>query len=59
MPLVTLTWRKGKSAEFQTAVLDAVHRALAAASGVPEKDRFHRVLSSARRIFDSTRPIPT
>ena len=38
MPLVTLTWRKGKSAEFKTAVLDAVHRALAAASGVPEKD---------------------
>jgi phenylpyruvate tautomerase PptA (4-oxalocrotonate tautomerase family) len=43
MPLVTLTVRKGKSSEFKSAVLGAVHRALVA-SGVPEKDRFHRVL---------------
>jgi len=44
MPLITLTLREGKSREFKTAVLDAVHRALVA-SGVPEKDRFHRVLT--------------
>ncbi len=44
MPLVTLTLREGKSEVFKTAVLDAVHRALVT-SGVPEKDRFHRVLS--------------
>lgn len=43
MPLVTLTTRKGKSTAFKSSVLDAVHRALVA-SGVPEKDRFHRVL---------------
>jgi len=43
MPLVTLTVRKPKSAAFKTAVLAAVHAALVAA-GVPEKDRFHRVL---------------
>ena len=43
MPLVTLTLRPGKSKEFKTAVLTAVHDALVA-SGVPEKDRFHRVL---------------
>ena len=43
MPLVTLTVRKGKSSEFKSAVLGAVHRALVA-SGVPEKDRFQRVL---------------
>src|SRR5215510_12000530 len=43
MPLVTLTVRKGKSAAFKSAVLGAVHNALVA-SGVPEKDRFHRVL---------------
>lgn len=43
MPLVTLTVRRGKSAEFKSAVLDAVHRALVA-SGVPAKDRFQRVL---------------
>ncbi len=43
MPLVTITVRPGKSAEFKSAVLDAVHRALIT-SGVPEKDRFQRVL---------------
>jgi len=43
MPLVTLTVREGKSVEFKSAVLQAVHRALIA-SGVPESDRFHRVL---------------
>jgi phenylpyruvate tautomerase PptA (4-oxalocrotonate tautomerase family) len=43
MPLVTLTVRQGKNAEFKTAVLAGVHAALVA-SGVPEKDRFQRVL---------------
>ena len=43
VPLVTLTLRRGQSAEFKTAVLGAVHGALVA-SGVPDKDRFHRVL---------------
>jgi phenylpyruvate tautomerase PptA (4-oxalocrotonate tautomerase family) len=43
MPLVTLTMRKGKSPQFKSAVLGAVHGALVA-SGVPEKDRFQRVL---------------
>ena len=43
MPLVTVTLRRGKSNEFKSAVLSAVHRALVA-SGVPEADRFQRVL---------------
>jgi phenylpyruvate tautomerase PptA (4-oxalocrotonate tautomerase family) len=43
MPLVTVTLRKGKSNEFKSAVLSAVHRALVA-SGVPDADRFQRVL---------------
>jgi phenylpyruvate tautomerase PptA (4-oxalocrotonate tautomerase family) len=43
MPLVTVTVREGKSREFKSAVLSAVHNALVA-SGVPEKDRFQRVL---------------
>ena len=46
MPLVTLTLREGKSVEFKTAVLGAVHQALVN-SGVPEKDRFQRVLALA------------
>jgi phenylpyruvate tautomerase PptA (4-oxalocrotonate tautomerase family) len=43
MPLVTLTLRRGKSSAVKSAILDGVHRALIA-SGVPEKDRFQRVL---------------
>ena len=43
MPLVTLTLRPGKSKEFKSAIFLAVHNALVA-SGVPEKDRFQRVL---------------
>jgi len=50
MPLVTLTVRTGKTGEFKSAVLDAVHRALVA-SGVPEKDLFHRVLELSEENF--------
>lgn len=50
MPLVTLTLRKGKTASFKSSVLNAVHRALVA-SGVPETDRFHRVLELEQEDF--------
>jgi len=50
MPLVTVTTRKGKSARFKSAVLGAVHGALVA-SGVPEKDRFQRVLELSSDDF--------
>jgi phenylpyruvate tautomerase PptA (4-oxalocrotonate tautomerase family) len=50
MPLVTLTVRDGKSREFKSAVLSAVHSALVA-SGVPEKDRFQRVLELSADDF--------
>lgn len=43
MPLVTLTVRKPKSPEFKANVLDAVHASLVA-TGVPDTDRFQRVL---------------
>ena len=45
MPLVTVTLRKGKTGEFKSAVLAAAHAALVA-SGVPEADRFQRVLQN-------------
>ena len=50
MPLVTLTVREGKSSEFKSMVLNAVHGALIA-SGVPEKDRFQRVLELSADDF--------
>jgi phenylpyruvate tautomerase PptA (4-oxalocrotonate tautomerase family) len=43
MPFVTLTVRKPKSAEFKDKVFAAVHAALGA-TGVPDTDRFQRVL---------------
>ena len=50
MPLVTLTVRRGKDAAFKSAVLGAVHSALVA-SGVPQADRFHRVLELSAEDF--------
>jgi phenylpyruvate tautomerase PptA (4-oxalocrotonate tautomerase family) len=57
MPLVTLTVRKPKSAEFKAKVLDAVHAALVS-SGVPPTDLFQRVLelADADFRFDPTYP---
>jgi phenylpyruvate tautomerase PptA (4-oxalocrotonate tautomerase family) len=60
MPLVTVTVRKPKTAAFKAGVLKAVHAALVAA-GVPEKDRFHRVLELSADDFqyDDTYPDAT
>jgi phenylpyruvate tautomerase PptA (4-oxalocrotonate tautomerase family) len=43
MPIVTVTLRKGRPAARAPAILDVVHRSLVA-NGVPEADRFQRVL---------------
>ena len=43
MPLVTITVRRPKPDSFKSGVLDAVQAALVSV-GVPETDRFHRVL---------------
>jgi phenylpyruvate tautomerase PptA (4-oxalocrotonate tautomerase family) len=50
MPLVTLTVLKPKSAAFKDSVLQAVHGALVGI-GVPEADRFHRVLELSHDDF--------
>jgi hypothetical protein len=47
---VTLTVRRPKSAEFKSAVLDAIHAALVS-SGVPAADRFQRVLELTESDF--------
>ena len=46
MPLVTITIQAPKSPEFKRKALDAVHAALVSV-GVPEADRFQRVLELA------------
>ena len=50
MPLVTITVRTPKPKAFTAAVLDAVHLGLIAV-GVPETDRFQRVLALAEDEF--------
>ena len=48
MPLVRITLRKGRSAEFLRAAGDAIHEALVAQANVPADDRF--------QIFDEVEP---
>jgi phenylpyruvate tautomerase PptA (4-oxalocrotonate tautomerase family) len=43
MPIVTLTVRRPKTADFKAKVLEAVHASLMGI-GVNPRDRFHRVL---------------
>ena len=50
MPLVTLTVTAPKSAAFKTAVLAGVHHGLVA-SGIPDSDRFQRVLELSSDDF--------
>jgi phenylpyruvate tautomerase PptA (4-oxalocrotonate tautomerase family) len=50
MPLVTLTIRAGKSPAWKHAILAGVHGALVA-SGVPETDRFQRILELSEDDF--------
>jgi phenylpyruvate tautomerase PptA (4-oxalocrotonate tautomerase family) len=57
MPIVTITVRKPKSAEFKASVLAAVHEALVGIGASPN-DRFHRVLELEAEdfLFDPTFP---
>ena len=50
MPIVTVTVRKPKSAEFKATVLAAVHAALVNVGANPN-DRFHRVLELDEQDF--------
>jgi phenylpyruvate tautomerase PptA (4-oxalocrotonate tautomerase family) len=57
MPLITLTLRKPKTAEFKSTILDAVHASLQTV-GVPATDLFQRVLEleAADFRFDPAYP---
>ena len=57
MPLVTLTMQRPKSAAFKDSVLDAIQAALISI-GVPDADRFHRVLELAPEDFRFDRSYP-
>jgi phenylpyruvate tautomerase PptA (4-oxalocrotonate tautomerase family) len=51
MPLITLTIRKGRPADFKRKILDSVHEALVE-NGVPMEDKFHRVFELEATDFD-------
>jgi phenylpyruvate tautomerase PptA (4-oxalocrotonate tautomerase family) len=50
MPIVTLTLRKPKSAEFKARLLDAIHAALVEIGAHPN-DRFQRVIELDEQDF--------
>ncbi len=47
MPLVRISLREGKTAEYKRALADGVHRALVEAIDVPAQDRFQVVTEHA------------
>jgi hypothetical protein len=51
VPIVTITVRKPKSAEFKTNVLESIHEALVEAGGAHPDDRVHRVLELSAEDF--------
>jgi 4-oxalocrotonate tautomerase len=56
MPLVRISLREGKSAQYRRAVADGVHGALMEAASVPELDRFQILTEHAPAdlIYDPT-----
>lgn len=54
MPLVRISLREGKPAEYRRAIGDAVHRAMVEAVGVPPQDRFQVITehSAENLIYD-------
>ena len=48
MPLIHIYLNEGKSAEYRSAVSDALHQAFLETWNIPLKDRFH--------IFHETKP---
>lgn len=57
MPLVTVTLQKAHGATFTSAVLNGIQRSLVA-NGVPEADRFQRVLELDEASFRYDRHYP-
>lgn len=44
MPSTTIDVRKSRSAEQETAIIDAVHAALVSAFGIPDRDKHVRLV---------------
>lgn len=53
MPLVRVEMIVGKSPEYKKAVLNCIHNGLAAALGIPDRDRFQRIVEIPREDFET------
>ena len=53
MPLVRIEMIKGKSAEYKKQVLECVHTGLEEALGIPDWDRFQRIVEIPREDFET------
>ena len=52
MPLVKVEMIRGKSPEYKKTVLDIIHRGLEEAFGIPDWDRFQRIIEIDRENFE-------
>lgn len=53
MPLVRIDMKKGKSTEYKKQVLECVHAGLEEAIGIPDWDRFQRIVEIQREDFET------
>lgn len=53
MPLVRVEMVAGKSPEYRKTVLNCIHEGLAAALGIPDWDRFQRIVEIPRENFET------
>lgn len=56
MPLVRISLREGKSAEYRRAIADGIHRAMVETLAAPEQDRFQIITEHDAEglIYDSS-----
>lgn len=52
MPIVKINMLKGKSEKYKKAVMDAIHYALMDTIGIPDEDRFQRVVEFEKEDFE-------
>jgi 4-oxalocrotonate tautomerase family enzyme len=54
MPLIRIEMIKGKSSEYKKTLLDSVHEGLEESIGIPDWDRFQRIIEIDREDFETS-----
>lgn len=52
MPLVRVDMLQGKTSEYKKAVLDCIHEGLMESIGIPDWDRFQRIVEIPKEDFE-------